>query len=799
MDERTLRVLEFHKIRERLAELCTCSLGRDLTGHHVPVNDIRTIKEWQQETSEAVNLLEACGNVPFGGLHDVRSALERARLGSMLDAEQFLEIVDTLRATRRLRAFLLEHREQAVAPFVSARAREPVESLLADRALSMSTFPHLEAEINRCIGPDGEVADAASPTLARLRVQIRTLRSRVREKLEAILRAAAAKNQVQENLVTMRNGRFVIPVKQEHRGAVPGIVHDQSGSGMTLFIEPMAVVELNNQLREVELDEAEEVERILRELTNLVAEDASLIRHTVSIAGEMDFIFARARLALEYDGVEPELNTEGWINIKQGRHPLLKGKAVPINVWLGKDFYSLVITGPNTGGKTVTLKTIGLFTLMAQAGLHVPAQPGSELAVVDAVYADIGDEQSIEQNLSTFSSHLSNIVRILQQATGNSLVLLDELGAGTDPQEGAALAMSILEFLLDVGCRTVATTHYSELKSFAYTQPGVENAGVEFDVETLQPTYRLSIGVAGSSNAFAIARRLGLSEAVLDRAKARLTNEEIKVEELLRTIELDRRSAVREREEAARLRAEMEQLRNRYEEAFRKLQGKRNELLLEATREADKLLTDARKEVEQLIGELRKAQHTEAAEMAQVARDIIVERQAHIREKKPEPIVSEPPRRKTSDEPIRKGDTVRIISLQKEAEALTSPDSNGYVQVLAGAMRLTLSVKDLEKVEKTKRERSVGYANIAREKSQYINTELDLRGLKVDEALERVDKYIDDCMLSGIPRARIIHGKGTGALRQAVREQLAGLPQVRRFRFGEAGEGGDGVTVVEFQ
>jgi DNA mismatch repair protein MutS2 len=798
MDERTLRVLEFHKIRERLAEHCTCSLGRDLAEQHGPVNDIRTIKEWSQETSEAVNLLEACGNVPFGGLHDVRPALERARLGSIQDTEQLLEIADTLRATRRLRAFLLEHQEQAVAPFASARLREPIESVLADRAQGMSTFPHLEAEIHRCIGPDGEVLDSASPTLGRLRVQIRTMRSRVREKLESILRTATAKNQVQESLVTMRNGRFVIPVKQEHRGAVPGIVHDQSGSGVTLFIEPMAVVELNNQLREIELDEAKEVERILRELTQLVAEDASLIRHTVSIAAGMDFIFARARLSLEYNATAPELNTEGWINIRQGRHPLLSNKPVPINVWLGKDFNSLVITGPNTGGKTVTLKTVGLFTLMAQAGLHIPAQPGSELAVFDAVFADIGDEQSIEQNLSTFSSHLSNIVRILHQTTGNSLVLLDELGAGTDPQEGAALAMSILEFLLDVGCRTVATTHYSELKSFAYTQSGVENASVEFDVETLQPTYRLSIGVAGSSNAFAIARRLGLSESILDRAKARLTNEEIKVEELIRTVEQDRRSAVRDREEAAHLRAEMEQLRNRYDEAFKNLQSKRNELIHAATSEADKLLTDARKEVEQLIGELRKAQQTELADMARVARDLIADRQSQIREMTPKPITPSHTRRKVTDESIDKGDTVRIISLQKEAEVLSSPDSNGNVQVMAGVMRLSLSVKDLEKVEREKPERTVGYAKVAREKSQFINTELDLRGLKVDEALEKVDKYIDDCMLSGLPRARIIHGKGTGALRQAVREQLAGMPQVRSYRFGEAGEGGDGVTVVEF-
>lgn len=800
MDDRALRVLEFDKVLERLAEHCTSSLGRDLAVSLRPTDDLRTIREWQQETSEAVNLLEACGAVPMGGLHDIRPLVDRARLGGSLLPEQLLAIGDTLRATRRLRSFLLEHQEQAIAPFYTAKPQEQRESLLADRALGMSVFQPLEREIERCISPEGEVLDAASPELMRLRQQIRTIQGRVREKLESVLRSAAAQKIVQESLITLRNGRYVIPVKQEHRSAFAGIVHDQSGSGATLFIEPMVVVELNNQLREVESAERTEIERILQELSAAVAAEGTPMRHTVAIAGEMDFIFARARLSLEQHAVEPELNTDGWLSIRAGKHPLLTGKVVPVDVWLGRDFRALVVTGPNTGGKTVTLKTVGLFTLMAQAGLHVPAKPGTELAVFDAVFADIGDEQSIEQNLSTFSSHLTNIVRILDAATPKSLVLLDELGAGTDPAEGAALAMSVLEYLHDLGCRTVATTHYSELKSFAYTEPGVENASVEFDVETLQPTYRLSIGVAGASNAFAIARRLGLSEAIIARATARLTQEEIKVEELIRTVEENRRQAVRDRDEAARLRAEMESLRNRYEQAFTKLQERRNELMQEARRAADQVLTQARKDVEQLIGELRKSRQTELEQTARTARELIEERQAEVRALEPEPTRPADDDHASSAGPIRRGDTVRIRNLNQEAQVLADPDSNGTVLIQAGAMRMSVPVRDLQKVkEKAKPEqRSLGYGSLARAKSTQINTELDLRGLTVDEALERVDKYLDDCMLSGIPRASIIHGKGTGALRQAVREHLRGLPQVSSFRFGEAGEGGDGVTIVQF-
>ncbi|MGI6083471.1 MAG: endonuclease MutS2, partial [Limnochordia bacterium] len=605
---------------------------------------------------------------------------------------------------------------------------------------------------------------------------------------------------LQDNLITLRNGRYVLPVRQEYRSSLPGIVHDQSGSGATLFIEPIAVVELNNEIRQVEAEELEEIERILKELTDAVGLESAAIRHSVEIAGELDFIFAKGRLSLEWNCTEPQMAEDGWVSILSGRHPLLTGRVVPIDVWLGREYLALIITGPNTGGKTVTLKTVGLFTLMGQAGLHVPAQSGTELAVFDGIYADIGDEQSIEQNLSTFSSHMSNIVRILERATSDSLVLLDELGAGTDPTEGAALAMSILEHLIDLGCRTVATTHYSELKSFAFTEPAAENASVEFDVETLQPTFRLAIGVAGSSNAFAIARRLGLGEGIVERAKARLTQEEITVEELIRSVEENRRQAVRDREEAARLRIEMQKLRDRYDEAFTKLQKRRHEILDQARREAAQMVAGTRKELEQLIGELRRNKQVDLERAAQMAREQVLERQLSLREAEPLQPEIAPPEERTDSEPLHKGDTVRIRSLGQEAVVLAEPDHEGRVLVQAGMMRLSLMKSEVEKLAAAPRKETRGssMAALARSKSAAIATELDLRGKTVDEALEEVDKYLDDCMLSGIPRASIIHGKGTGALRQAIREHLQGLPQIKAYREGEPGEGGSGVTIVEF-
>lgn len=809
MNERTLRVLEYDKILHHLGERCASSLGREAALELWPWTDYSIVQMKLEETAEAVYLLERCGPAPFGGLHDIRSLLQRAEAGGLLLPEQLLLIGDTLRCIRRLKQYLEENLRTEAGGERFGAAEHPVTtpSILPELAGDMKPFPDMENEIERCIGPDAEVKDTASPELARIRQKIRSIQAGIRQKLESIIRSPSTSRHLQESIVTLRNGRYVVPVKQEYRALIPGIVHDQSGSGATLFVEPMAVVELNNQLREVESAEKEEVERILRQLTEMIAVKAEEIKNSVEIAGTLDLIFAKARLALDWQCVAPEINQEGRLDIKSGRHPLLAGKAVPIDVQLGEDFRVLIITGPNTGGKTVSLKTIGLLTLMAQSGLHVPAAYGSKLAVFSSIYADIGDEQSIEQNLSTFSSHMKNIVAILNEVTADSLVLLDELGAGTDPAEGAALAMSILEQLLKIGCRAAATTHYSELKAFAYTEPGAENASVEFDVTTLRPTFKLITGVAGSSNAFIIAERLGLAEELIDKAKRRLKQDEIKVADVIRVVEENRRQTTKELEEAARLRQEQEALKAHYEELLSALQVKKEDMLARAKREAEKIVVEARHEVADLLGRLRKA--AAAAEIEREAKEarrrLELHRQNLQEPEKPEAkaLPKKPGGGTAGTRPRpapRLGDTVKVLSLNQEGQVVAAPDHNGQVLVQLGAVKLSLSTADIEVMEKASRtpRPAGGFGTLVREKSATISPELHIRGLTVDEALAKVEKYIDDCLLAGLSQARIIHGKGTGTLRQAVHHYLKESPHVRNFHFAAPAEGGYGVTVVEF-
>ncbi|HHW08974.1 MAG TPA: endonuclease MutS2 [Firmicutes bacterium] len=800
MNERTLRVLEYDKILRHLGERCASSLGREAALELRPWTDYYLVQMKLQETAEAIYMLESFGPAPFGGLHDIRSFLRRAEAGGLLLPEQLLLISDTLRCIRRLKLYLEDNLHNQARPAADSPA------VLPELALAMKPFPDIENEIERCIGPDAEVKDSASAELARIRQKIRAIQAGIRQKLESIIRSPSSARHLQEAIVTLRNGRYVVPVKQEYRALIPGIVHDQSGSGATLFVEPMAVVELNNQLREVESAEKVEVERILGVLTGMIGAKAAEIRDAVQIAGALDLIFAKARLALDWQCTVPAVNREGRIDIKAGRHPLLAGKAVPIDVQLGRDFRALIVTGPNTGGKTVSLKTIGLLTLMAQSGLQVPAAQGSELAVFSAIFADIGDEQSIEQNLSTFSSHMKNIVAILKEVTADSLVLLDELGAGTDPAEGAALAMSILEQLLKVGCRAAATTHYSELKAFAYTEPGAENASVEFDVTTLRPTYKLITGVAGSSNAFIIAERLGLAADLIDKAKRRLKQEEVKVADVIRVVEENRRQTEKELEEAARLRREQEALKARYEELLANLQGKREDMLTAARREAEKIVMEARHEVADLLGRLRKAAASaEIEKEAKEARRRMELRLQNLREPEKEeaktpskaPAVTSGRRERL---PLRVGDSVRVLSLNQKGQVVAAPDHHGQLLVQLGAVKLTLSADDVEVLERagTAPKSAGGFGTLVREKTATISPELHIRGLTVDEAMARVEKYLDDCLLAGLSQARIIHGKGTGTLRQAVHSYLQELPHVRGFHFAAPSEGGYGVTVVEF-
>ena len=634
-----------------------------------------------------------------------------------------------------------------------------------------------------------------------IRRQIASKNDAIKDKLNSIISSQSNKKFLQDSIVTMREGRYVIPVKQENRSSVPGLVHDMSSSGATVFVEPMAVVELNNQLRELEIKEREEIERILAELSALVGSEAQSIGNNENILKRLDFIFAKGKLALDMKATRPVLNDKGYLNIKKGRHPLLNAKnVVPIDVYLGKEFNSLIITGPNTGGKTVTLKTVGLFTLMTQAGLHIPVDYNSEMAVFSHVFADIGDEQSIEQSLSTFSSHMTNIVDILNKVEYNSLVLFDELGAGTDPTEGAALAMSILDNLLKMEVRTIATTHYSQLKVYALTTDRVRNASVEFDVETLSPTYRLLIGIPGKSNAFEISKRLGLPNYIIDYARNLISKENIEFEDVLQAIERDRKQMESDREETGRLRHEIEQLKKNLSLEKDKTKDMREKILQKAREEARDVLKNAKEEADLIVGELRS-----------ISIDVEKDRQKRIQEaqemlknelSKVETAISKDILNVKSKKPpknLKAGESVEVLSLNKVGTVITAPDDKGNLDVQVGIMKVNVHISTLRRVSGDNEKSTVKSKNIIGTKSKTIKNEIDLRGKNIEEAIIDIDKYLDDSYIAGLKEVYIIHGKGTGALRDGVKSYLRGHRHVKGFRAGKYGEGGDGVTVVEIK
>jgi DNA mismatch repair protein MutS2 len=707
----------------------------------------------------------------------------------------------TVVGARRLRKALLE--------------LSPEYPAFRDAAGGIEVFPDLEQAITGAISDAGEVMDSASPALRSIRARIRALNNKVRDTLESIIRSPEWGKMLQDPVVSIRNGRFVVPVKAEMRSHVPGMVHDQSASGATVFIEPMAVVELNNDLRQAVSQEEAEVARILLELSEKVAAAADRLDRTLSTLGWVDFVMARGRLSQEMQASRPALNRDGHIALIGARHPLLRGEIVPIDPYLGREFTTMVITGPNTGGKTVTLKTIGLLTLMAHAGLHLHAEPGSEVAVFDQVMADIGDEQSIEQSLSTFSSHLTHIIDILRRLEGQCLVLLDELGAGTDPQEGAALAMAILEHLHRLGARTVATTHYSELKAFAHTQEGMRNASVEFDVQTLRPTFRLAIGVPGSSNAFAVADRLGLPEGILARARSHVGTDGARVEQMITNLKAEHDRARAARADAEALRNRYLVLKDKYEEEYRRLRAEKSEILRQARVQADSLLQDARREVDRIIGELRAARALasqagqDEVESAAVdaRRDMagLTEVLRELTALEPGGDFSAPESGEHEDDQreVGVGDEVEIVSLGQRGVVLDRAGVDEYL-VGVGSMKINVpraslrAVKVKQAAPRAGVRRGGGVVAIQADRARSVSTELDLRGMRVEEALDVADKYLDDAILAGIPRARLIHGKGTGALREALRDMLASDRRIKAARPGEAGEGGDGVTVVSF-
>lgn len=793
MNEKALQVLEYHKIIQKLTELAGSEPGKALCRELVPSDDITEIRRMQRETSDAVSRIFRKGSVSFSGAADIRGSLKRLEIGSSLNIEELLRVCKLLEACLRVKNWSR--------PVNDAEEEDSLTVMFSE----LQPLTPVVNEIRRCIISEEEISDDASPGLRQIRRSMKVTNDRIRTQLSALLNGGA-RMYLQDAVITQRNGRYCVPVKAEHRGQVPGMIHDQSSSGSTIFVEPMAVVKLNNDLRELELKEEKEIEAVLANLSTLVAEEAEPITNNILLMKELDFIFARAKLSHSYNGSEPVFNTEGRIRIRKGRHPLLDPRhVVPVDIRLGDDFTLLVISGPNTGGKTVSLKTVGLFTLMGQAGLHIPALDRSELSVFTEVFADIGDEQSIEQSLSTFSSHMTNIVSFWEHADEKSLVLFDELGAGTDPTEGAALAIAILSNLHRQGIRTIATTHYSELKVFALSTPGVENGCCEFNVETLRPTYRLLIGIPGKSNAFAISEKLGLPDYIIEEAKGQISQEDESFEDVIADLENSRLTIEKEREEVNRYKREIEELKQRLEHKEGRLESSRDAILQKAREEAQAILRDAKEYADETIRKYNKLGNA-----ANSAREMEQER-TRLREKmskldKKSGIKSDrKPKKELSGKDLRIGDSVRVLSMNLKGTVSTLPDARGNLFVQMGILRSQVNLKDLEKItdEATitgpSYRQSTGSGKIKMSKSFSVSTEINLLGKTTDEALVELDKYLDDAYLAHLPNVRVVHGKGTGALRKAVHQYLRRQKHVESYRLGEFGEGDAGVTIVTFK
>jgi DNA mismatch repair protein MutS2 len=789
VDSRTLRVLEFPKVLELLAGETHTTMGRERALALTPAVAIEEVRRRQAETTEAVGL-RSQGEAPIGGARDLRPALRRAQAGGTLDPQALLDVAQTLGVARRVKG----HVE-------AQRSRAP---LLAATAGRITPLEPLERRIGAVLDEEGQARDDASPTLRRLRNEQRATERRIREMMDSVLRHPTYGKMLQEPLITIRGDRFVVPVRQEARSQFPGILHDLSASGATVFMEPMAVVPLGNRQRELAAAERDEIERLMIELTEAVAAESESIAETLDAVADLDLVLAKGVLSERLASAEPALTAGGVTTLRAARHPLLllhlpSERVVPIDVELGGTFHALVITGPNTGGKTVTLKTVGLLTLMAQAGLHIPTGAGSTVAVYPQIFADIGDEQSIEQNLSTFSSHMGAVVDILSQAKPPALVLLDEVAAGTDPTEGAALARAIIETLLARGVRTAVTTHYNDLKALAYQQEGIENASVEFDPETLQPTFRLLLGQPGQSNALIIARRLGLDVGVVDRARSFLSADRLSAEDLLADMAGDRRVAAAEREEAERLRAEARTLAERYQAEVARMQRERRRLVAEAGQEAEESLRRTRRDLDAVLEEVRAARTEEAAQTARRRLAELADAWAQRAEEEPAEDAGPPL------QAVEVGQSVHIPALGRAGRVAAPPDARGEVEVEVGALRARLPLKALRgtvgstaAAESGDRERSrPGRGARDRGEPRAVPLSLSVRGQTVDEALAEVDRYLDEATLAGLEQVTLIHGKGTGALRRGIAQFLRGHPHVRAFRGGGAGEGGEGVTVVE--
>lgn len=791
MNKKALSTLEYDKIIEMLVSHASSPLGKIRCEDLLPSDSIAEIEYKQEQTQDALTRLFQKGNISFGSVKDIRGSLKRLEIGSTLGISELLQICALLENTSRIKSYGRRERDNGE------------KDSLDDLFDALEPLPQLSGEIRRCILSEDEISDDASAGLKQIRRSMKITGEKVHTQLAGMVNGSA-RSYLQDAVITMRNGRYCVPVKAEYKSQVPGMIHDQSSTGSTLFIEPMAIVKLNNEICDLELKEAAEIEKILAALSELTAQHREEIQYDLENMVELDFIFARASLAMEQNATRPLFNTKGWINIRKGRHPLIdKQKVVPIDIHLGKDFHLLIVTGPNTGGKTVSLKTVGLLTLMGQAGLHIPALDRSELAVFSEVYADIGDEQSIEQSLSTFSSHMTNVVSFIEKADPHSLVLFDELGAGTDPTEGAALAIAILNHLQAQGIRTMATTHYSELKVYALSTPGVENASCEFNVETLRPTYRLLIGIPGKSNAFAISSKLGLPSYIIEEAKKQISAKDESFEDVISTLEENRITIEKERMEIAKYKKEIGALKEKLESKQEKLDQQKARILQEANEEAHAILREAKEYADQTMKNFHKfgknnisVKEMEAERQRLRQKMTKVEKNISIKETKTTGTL------KPSD--LHLGDGVKVLSLNLKGTVSTLPDSKGFLFVQMGIMRSKIHISDLallkeEAVITAPHMQKTSSGKIRMSKSSSIGIEINLLGKTVDEAIAELDKYLDDAYLAHMPSVRIVHGKGTGALRKGVHNYLRKVKYVSSFRLGEFGEGDAGVTIVEFK
>ena len=791
MNQKVFKTLEYYKILEQLAGYASAPETKKRIEELVPSTDMDEINHLQETTADALSRIYKSQRLSFSGLHNINGSLKRLSIGGSLNTVELLQIGSLLEVAKRAKAYDR-----------SDRAEEKTDSL-TEFFSQIEPLTPLHEEIKRCIIGEEEIADDASPTLSKIRKSIRGMNDRIHAQLSSLMNNATTREYLQDAVVTMRDGRYCLPVKAGNKSSIPGMVHDQSSSGSTVFIEPMAVVNLNNELKELFIKEKDEINVILAKLSEMVANYEMALANNWTVLSELDFIFAKAALAKSYNGVAPIFNERGYINIRKGRHPLLDPKkVVPIDVYLGDKFKQLIVTGPNTGGKTVSLKTVGLLTLMGQAGLHIPAGDRSELAIFEEVFADIGDEQSIEQSLSTFSSHMVNIVKILEKADDRSLVLFDELCAGTDPTEGAALAISILHKLHLYGSITMATTHYSELKVYALTTEGIENASCEFDVETLSPTYRLLIGIPGKSNAFAISSKLGLDDSIIEDAKTRLTKKDVEFEDVLSNLEASRITIEKEQLEVNKYKIEIEELKKKLENKHERLDQSKEKILREANEEALKIIKEAKDLADETIRNFNKYGQG-LGNMSQMEkertnlRNKMSEKEKKLTSIKKQEVNYKAPKK------LRIGDTVKVLSMNLKGTVHTLPDAKGNLFVQMGILRSQVNISDLilmdEDVLSPTKKYGGSTSKLKMSKAATASTEIKLIGMRADEAIAKLDKYLDDAYIAHLPSVRIVHGKGTGALRDAVHQHLKRQNYVKSYKLAEFGEGDAGVTIVEFK